>query len=340
MTVSYRTRRRFRRLLLALLVLALVAAVVWLCWVIWLERYVIYSDSGATLNFDRPLDDSAAQVAAPPAEQEPISIYFNEGDQVVDVDNELKQLSGCWADTNTILDGIGPIRAVLEELAPGSAVLLDVKSKFGNFYYSTALGETSSSVDIAAMDALIAWLAKSDLYLIARVPAFRDRNFGIKNTGSCLPSRNGYLWEDSDKCYWMDPANSGSIGYLVSIASELRSLGFDEVVFSEFRIPDAQEIVYSGDRATVIQTAASTLETSCSTQDFAVSFQSDDPAFSLPEGRSRLYLEGVEPSAVTEAVAARSVETPEIRLVFLTQTNDTRYDDYGALHPVVTNLPQ
>ena len=62
--------------------------------------------------------------------------------------------------------------------------MLDVKSKFGNFYYTTGLSGASQSDTIErAMDALLADLIRQDCYLIARLPAFRDSAFCRSQSG-------------------------------------------------------------------------------------------------------------------------------------------------------------
>ena len=51
MKLTFLARRRLQRIGLISLVVLLVLILVWFCWVIWLERYVVYSEDGATLNF-------------------------------------------------------------------------------------------------------------------------------------------------------------------------------------------------------------------------------------------------------------------------------------------------
>ena len=52
MSIPYRTRRRISRIATVLAALLVVLAVTWLCWVIWLERYVVYTEDGATVDFN------------------------------------------------------------------------------------------------------------------------------------------------------------------------------------------------------------------------------------------------------------------------------------------------
>ena len=56
-----------------------------------------------------------------------------------------------------------------------------------------------------------------------------------------------------------------------------------------------------------------------------------DPAFKLPEGRCRLYLEDVD--AANVEAKATLVDVPDIKaqLVFMAATNDTRFDSYSVI---------
>ena len=329
MNMTYRTRRRLRRLWITLGCLVSIFLVVWVCWLFWLERFVVYSADGAELRLGEDHRFEGGVVAEPPQEVT-VSIHYNEGSDRVNTSSELGQLSGSYATTSMLLSGVDAVNNAITQLPGSSAVMLDLKSIYGNFYYNTSISgaPVADQIDSAAIDRLIRNLAASDHYLIARVPAFRDRAFGLENTSYGLPTSRGYLWSDDESCYWLDPTSNGALNYLISIANELRELGFDEVVFYEFRYPDTDQIITNSSltRSEAIAQAASILVTSCATEQFAVSFQSDDENFPLPEGRSRLYLTDV-PAAKAQAVYNEStVPVKESQLVFLTETNDTRYD--------------
>ena len=47
-----------------------------------------------------------------------------------------------------------------------------------------------------------------------------------------------------------------------------------------------------------------------------------------------MYLTGVEAQNVGAVIAQSKIENPEIHIVFLVDTNDTRYDEYGVLRPL------
>ena len=142
------------------------------------------------------------------------------------------------------------------------------------------------------------------------------------------------VWLDDQNCYWLNPAKSGTLNYLQDIAVELRNLGFDEVMFTEFRFPDTDQLDFSGDRTETIQKAAETLVEKCSTDSFAISFMTTGSTLNAVSGRSRLYVKNVEAADAASAAEKLKTEDPAVNVVFLTDSYDTRYEDYGTLRPI------
>lgn len=335
MSLSYRTRRRLSTVGICALIFALIAVMLWMVWIIWLDRYVVYTRDGAQLRFDIDVGQFSGEEAIPPEPGETISIYYNEGGQSL-TNTELTQLTGYYANTEALRKSVAEVRAQIEKLPAGTAIMLDMKNTAGYFHYSTtAGGETSGSVDIEAMDELVEYLRQAPLYTIARIPAFRDYYYGLNNVpfGLSLPSGIG-LWMDGTGCYWLNPESDGALSYVIQIVNELKSLGFDEVVFTDFCFPDTKNIAYTGDRSAAINKAAEDIATICSSSSFCVSFISSDPAFKLPEYRCRLYRSGVSAANAASSAQSSGVEDTAVKVVFLTETNDTRFDEYGALRPL------
>lgn len=340
MSLTYRTKRRLYRAGLIGAILLLVMILVGFCWVIWLERYIVYTRDGASLNFDLVDTPSAGQLAMPPSVGETVPIYVNEGLDAIDLERELQQLKGYYVDGETLQNDVAAVREMVATLPSGAAIMVELKSIWGQFNYSTTVSSPtfSNRLDTLQVDKLITDITSRNLYTVAVIPAFRDRYFFLKNnsnTSMGLAVRGkGYLWQDNDNCYWFDPSDPDTLAWLKEIATELKSLGFDEVVFSEFRIPDTDRIVFKDDRTEAIKKAAQTLVNSCATESFAVSFLVDDSTFPVPEGRSRIYMNNVGPKNVDAVVAKLNMVTPDARLVFMSNTNDTRYDAYGVMRPI------
>ena len=337
MSLTFTTKRKLQRIGFAALALLMVGILVWFCWVIWLERYVVYTDDGATLNFELE-DPGTGNLAAPPSADETVSIFYNEGENAIDANAELGQITGYYIDSETLQTDIAGTRELIASLSSGTAVMMEVKSIKGSFYYSSELSDAvmASNMDTVAVDSLIEDMNSRNLYTIASVPAFRDWNYGLNHVSSGLPLPQGYLWVDSQGCYWLDPTDSGTMNWLYSIAEELRDLGFDEVVFTDFCFPETDKIVFKADKAEAIKTAAANLVKTCAKTDFAVSFVTTDMTFALPEGRCRMYMQNVGAKDLGSIIAQVTVPDPTINLVFLSTTNDTRFNDYSVLRPIIT----
>ena len=115
---------------------------------------------------------------------------------------------------------------------------------------------------------------------------------------------------------------------------ELKELGFDEVLLDNFCFPASDKYIFNGDKPAALASAASTLMSTCGSSDFVLSFGVQDPAFSLPEGRCRMYLSGVDAGSIVQKAGQTTFEDTDIRLVFLSETGDTRYDQYNVLRAI------
>ena len=336
MSIPYRTQQNIKRLAILLLLLAVVGVILWGMWFLWLQRYVVYTrDKGAVINFEMSETLPVGEAAVEPEEGMQVEIHYNEGEDKVNVSAELAQLKGYYVTGSAVAADPGGLWQQIQTLPAGSPVMLDMKSIYGTFYYTTATGRPlSDSADIAGVDALIANLRSSGYYTIARVPALRDKEFGRQNTRSGLPTSGGYLWMDDEGCYWLNPANEDTITYLIEIAVELRDMGFNEVVFDDYYFPETKKIVFKGDKLQTLADTAQTLVTNCATDYFAVSFVSDG-TWTAPEGRSRVYREDVnDPVQLAEVTQSLTLADPAIRLVFITSNMDTRFESYGVLRPI------
>ena len=333
---TWRTRKRLKTAGIILGSGLALGLLVWLCWVLWLGRFVVYSRDAARLDFQ--WQTPGPFVIAEPPEEVSVQILYDDGSEaVIQRNQELTQMNGCYITAQMLIDDIAGVEELIRELPKGTAVMLELKAGSGTFYYDTELPQASisSKIDKAAMKSLLSYLAKADYYTIAKIPAFRDRAYGLENTSSGIHhSSGGYLWAGSDKCYWLDPAKSGPRSYLINIATELREMGFNEVVFSDFCFPPTEDILYEGDKLAALNDAAEHLVHNLMTEDFCVSFLCNEEGFVLPEGRTRLYRDGVEASLAQNVASSVNVPNTQINLVYLTEANDTRFDAFSVLRPL------
>ena len=338
MTLPYRTRRVLRGIGIAALFLALLLILVWMVWLLWLDRYVVYTADGAYFDFSLSNRSLSGEIAVPPEDDMTVSIYFNEGDSTLNVSAELRQLSGYYVDREMLAAGIPEVIQQLKRLPSETPVMIELKDIVGRFFYNTTLSQRRySGIDIAGMEDLFAYLNKSDLYTIAKIPALRDYYYGLENVSQGLAIKGGYLWmEPGTNCYWLNPANEGTQTYLMQQILELKGKGFDEVILGDFRFPDTSAIVFNADRRETLQNTAAKLLETCATDRFAISFCVSDPKIALPEARTRMYFEGISAADVKITAESCMLTNLPIKLAFITELKDTRFDDYGVLRPLTS----
>ncbi len=339
MRIPYRTQRILQRVGIVCLIFFMLFFIAWFCSVVFLERHVVYTRDGAMLDLETSANDLIGEVAKPPVGSTDISIYYNEGDDAINMSNDLVQLDGYFIDIEDMKTNLAGAWDLLEPLKANTPIMIDLKGGYGSAYYSSTLPGiiTSSEVSVASVDELIGFMNEKNFYTIARISAFRDYNFGLNNVPSGLMHVNGLgLWPDAGHCYWLDPTNENTINWIVSIIKEIKNMGFDEVVLTDFQFPDTDMIRFNGDKDAALVDAATKLISECSSKDFAVSFEVANHEFALPEGRSRMYLERIAATNVSMVASKVSeiVPNPETRLVFIAETNDTRFNAYGCLRPI------
>ena len=341
MTLSYKTRQRLKSSLSVILALAILAAAVLLVWVLWVERYVVYTRDGAYMDFSRSSRDIQGEAVKPTDPGATISIYYNEGDNTLQTSDEMVQLAGYYITAEMLTKDFAGVLSTVRKLPAGTPVMVDVKDIMGRFFYTTSLGTNLKGIDPTNMDRLMDEICSGGLYAIARFPAYREYLYAVDNVNHGLSSTKGqYLYWDPDRCYWLNPANSGAQTFIMQQLSEIKGMGFDEVVLADFRFPNTNEIRFSGNKTQTLIDAAANLMNTFGSDRFVLSFEVTDPKFVLPSGgRSRLYKIGCtaeEAKGVAEAAKDCGVTDTAVQLVFTTELLDTRFDPYGVLRPITS----
>lgn len=338
MRMTYRTRRRLQRLGTVATLVAIIMVLGWLISALWLERYVIYSREGASVNLDKPLSQSEGELAKPPQAAGSISIYYNEGSDAVELTSELYPLVGYYIAYDDLSKNMDGVVEYLKYVPSGTPVMVELKGSYGTFFYSSKLAEAtpSASVQIADVDRLIELLKSKGFYTIAKVSAFRDWTYGNSHVpqGLYMLNRAG-LWMDQGGCFWLNPADATVQTWLVSIVNEVKNLGFNEVMLADFAFPNSDKYLYSGDKEAALMDAAVTIMEQCQKDYFTVSFGVNNYNFNLPEGRNRMYMENIDASNVQSIFSQVTFENPEARLIFVGKNNDSRYNGFSVLRPIV-----
>lgn len=344
MSMTYRTRRRLQKLGVTALVVLVLLLIAWFCSVIWLQRYVVYDKDGATVDFELGDAGFAGVVATPPQAQGGVSIFYNEGSDAIEISKDLSPINGYYVDYNMLLKNMDAVENNLKLIPSGTPVMIELKSGYGVFFYSTKIAGAKTSESLAGaigidrVDSFIQKLKDKGCYMIAKISAFQDYQYGNTNVtnGLYMTSRAG-LWMDNEGCYWLDPASAGVQSWVTSAVLELKNMGFHEVMLSNFRFPTSDAYIYTGDKTVALQNAMQNLLTSTASDSgtFTLSFGTNDPTLTLVEGaRSRIYFEGIDAANVQSTVDQSTVADKASQIVFLATTNDTRFDSYSVLRPL------
>lgn len=338
-SLPYRTKMRIRAALkIAAIVLAVLAALFVLA-IIFLGRYVVYDETGAHIDLGRstaaPIDPARYLVDSTEVLPEVEIVYVDPGT----VDGTTEAVTGYYIDYAMLQDP-DAVLAALQALEGPCPVMIDLKSGYGAFYYSTGIAGAVAPdyVDVRKVDAILSYLRSSGFDMIARVNALCDTNFALQNIPSGIAMPGGALWMDSNGYYWLNPEDSVVRDYLKQIVSELASKGFREIVFDNFYYPESYQIVYTSDlnKNELMEETAKLLINYFGNSNITISFGNPSRDFALEEKSSRVYLEDIDGSGVSAAITGYAkLADPEHQLVFLTASRDTRFDGYNLLRPLL-----
>lgn len=138
-----------------------------------------------------------------------------------------------------------------------NAMVIDIKNDEGKVTYkmqSDMVLEAGSGIRyIQDMDALMEKLRDKDIYLIARIVAFKDPYLAEKKPELSLKTQNGSIYRDRNGEAWVNPYKKEVWDYLMEIGTQAAALGFDEIQFDYIRFStdgDVEKIDYGTEAET------------------------------------------------------------------------------------------
>ena len=335
MRIPYRNKLLIKKILRILGITLVASALFLLVVVIYADSKVVYDRSGAHLSNEIPSTAVSPDAATPSENITPPEIIYVEK---TEEDPTLTQMGGYFI-TTSMLQSPDKVLQQLKTIKEPCAVLIELKSIFGNFYYSTSIGDAkTATVDIDTIDQIISYVKANGFYMIASGSAFSDSNFALANQSCGLPLKNGALWMDENGCYWLDPASDTVLSYLTQIVRELGTLGFREVCFSDFRFPESNNIHYESDQTSIelIQQSAQQLTNFFKGSNITISYCVNDTNFPAQACNGRLYIEDVDGSKIERFTQVYASAQNLTELVFLANSRDTRFDELAVLRPLLS----
>lgn len=120
-----------------------------------------------------------------------------------------------------------------------NAMVIDVKDDHGKISYhmdsalAKEIGSTTNT--IADIGSLIQLLKNKNVYLIARIVAFKDPFLAEKRQDLAVKNPDGSLFRDTNGEAWVNPYKRDVWNYLAEVAKEATKAGFDEIQFDYIR---------------------------------------------------------------------------------------------------------
>ncbi len=120
-----------------------------------------------------------------------------------------------------------------------NAMVIDIKNDSGEITYKMQIDDVigiGAGVNyISDINGLIKELKEHDIYLIARIVAFKDPLLAEKKPELSLMKKNGKSFKDKNGFRWVNPYKKEVWEYLLNVAKEAVNLGFDEIQFDYIR---------------------------------------------------------------------------------------------------------
>jgi hypothetical protein len=120
-----------------------------------------------------------------------------------------------------------------------NTMVMDIKNDSGEITYKMQIDDVISigaGVNyISNIKGLIEELKAHDIYLIARIVAFKDPLLAEKRPELSLLKENGKVFKDKNGLQWVNPYKKEVWDYLINVAKEAANLGFDEIQFDYIR---------------------------------------------------------------------------------------------------------
>ncbi|WP_202709720.1 putative glycoside hydrolase, partial [Sporosalibacterium faouarense] len=123
-----------------------------------------------------------------------------------------------------------------------NSMVIDVKNDAGTLTYESSAGikmgiDSKYVMNYERFLGKMETLLDNDVYPIARIVTFKDRQAGAKRPDIVFKDKNGNVWRDNNGNTWLNPFNKESWEYPIRLAEEAALNGFKEIQFDYVRFP-------------------------------------------------------------------------------------------------------
>ncbi len=177
----------------------------------------------------------------------PIQVPSEEADSLEVVNRrEPTVVKGIYLTANTVESVKMNDILTMVETSEINALVIDVKGDEGKISYdmdhpvAKEIGAVTNT--ISDINALISTLKSKNIYLIARVVAFKDPYLAEKRNDLAIRNKDGSLFRDNNGECWVNPYNKEVWDYLIEVSKQAAAVGFDEIQFDYIRFSTGKGI--------------------------------------------------------------------------------------------------
>lgn len=251
----YRGKRKYSWIitLLAMLVVIAIALAVWLFY--YLQRYIVYDKDGLRLDLSAQREEilhpgAAEQTAAPvPTQRVDVEIVVEQRDYSdiqTDAGNNLHPIHAVYVPAKDVTEST--LKYYAGRMGDFDALVLELKAADGflGWHSSTPLADSFAINGTLELRELLQPLKEQGVYLIAQISALADNAMAQRNAPIALRSAvTGQPFVGADGTSYLDPYSDNTRAYLLALLTELRDMGFDEVLLSGVNCPDSDALQFS-----------------------------------------------------------------------------------------------
>ena len=252
----YRGKRKYSWIitLAAMLLVLLIVLAVWLFY--YLQRYIVYDKDGLRLDLSAQREEilHPGTLDSQPTEKPDftpidVEIVVEEKDYsevVTTAGTDLQPLRAVYVPAAEVTEST--LKYYSGSTGDFNALVLELKEADGNLRWHSSVPAADSFAVNGTLELAesVAALKEKGIYLVAQLGSLADGNMARRNAPISLKeAASGGTYTDRDGSAYLDPYSAGARDYLKSLMSELKAMGFDEVLFSGFVCPDSDGVTFS-----------------------------------------------------------------------------------------------
>lgn len=253
----YRGKRKYSWIitLVAFVLVALILLAVWLFYA--LQKYIVYDKDGLHLDLSAtrdalldPADPAQPQATRPPALDTPVEIVVEQPDYAAiqtSAGTDLQAIRAIHVPASELRDSTFTYYAASGNMGDFDALVLELKGTDGFLRWHSQVAQADSFAVNGSLELQesMALLKDQGIYLVAQLSALGDAAMAQRNVPIALKNADGSVYVDQAGNSYLDPYHQSTRTYLRDLLTELRDLGFDEVLLRDFVFPDDDQLRFS-----------------------------------------------------------------------------------------------